>query len=459
MMSYPEAVAYLESFVNYEKIPWYPYKRSVKLKRIRDFLASIGNPHHALRCVHVAGTKGKGSTSACIAFMLRAGGYRVGLYTSPHLSDFRERIRVLSARTPQEPLGHAFEGMITKDALARLLSQLKPAIERYRRVSKYGALSFFEVYTSLAFLYFKERKVDIAVLETGLGGRLDATNVVDPLVCALTPISYEHTRQLGNTLEKIAKEKAGIVKSPGVIVISAPQSKDSGRVIRERCARVGAHLFTVGKDIRLKRTGMLFSVQGLFSKYPNLKIKLLGSHQRINAAVAIGVVEGLRYANIRIDNRSIRKGLSCTFWPGRCEVVARAPLVILDGAQNKASALALKKAIRENFRYKDLILVLGISQDKDIQGVCSALRNLADTVILTKACTIRASEPQQLYGYFAGKRRFLTADTKSARLLAEAVAGKNDLVLVTGSFFVIGEFRRCFFDTDTHLRRNSVSAS
>ncbi len=447
MMSYREAAAYLETFINYEKIPCYPYKRSVKLERIRDFLATIDNPHRALRGIHIAGTKGKGSTSAFIAFMLRASGYRVGLYTSPHLSDFRERIRVLSARTQPASLGQEFEGMITKSALARLSSQLKPAVEKYCRISKYGPLSFFEVYTSLAFLYFKERKVDIAVLETGLGGRLDATNVMDPLVCAITPISYEHIRQLGNTLAEIAKEKAGIIKSAGVIVISAPQDKEAASVIRRRCRQTGAQLFEVGRDIRCKENGKAFSVKGLFNEYPHLKIKLLGVHQRINASVAIGVIEGLRYSCVKIRKGAIRKGLCDTLWPGRCEVLAKKPLFVIDGAQNMASAWALKKAVRENFRYKNLILVLGISRDKDKAGICRELSNLADTVILTRAHTPRAAAPQQLYGYFVGKKRFIAEDIKGAMLLAEAMAGKDDLVLVTGSLFVAGEFRRCFLDT------------
>lgn len=458
-MSYREAAAYLESFINYEKIPCYPYKKSVKLERIKDFLATIDNPHHALRCIHIAGTKGKGSTSAFIAFILGAAGYRVGLYTSPHLSDFRERIRVLSGSIPHHSRCREFEGMITKEALARLLSQLRPIIEKYCRVSKYGPLSFFEVYTSVAFLYFKERKVDIAVLETGLGGRLDATNVVDPLVCAITPISYEHTRQLGNTLAAIAKEKAGIIKSTGVIVVSAPQNKDAGRVIKNRCARVGAQLFTVGRDIHYEENGMAFKVRGLFDEHPHLTIKLLGTHQRINASVAIGVIEGLRYANIRISKRAIRKGLRNTSWPGRCEVLARKPLFVIDGAQNSASARALVKTIREHFKYKNLILILGISQDKDKKGICKELDRLADQVILTKAHTPRASEPQQLYGYFTGKERFITEDIKSAKRLAEALAGKDDLVLITGSLFVAGEFRRCFLGAKARMRRYCASAS
>ncbi len=449
-MSYPEAVKYLESLINYEKIPAYPYKESLKLERIRDFLDIIGNPQEFLRCIHIAGTKGKGSTCVFITYILRQAGYKVGLYTSPHLSDFRERIRILGNQSPitnhQSPKD--FEGMISKDELTDLISRLKPSIEKYNKGSKYGPLSFFEVYTSLAFVYFKEHKVDFAVLETGLGGRLDATNVVNPWVCAITPLSYEHTQKLGNALWEIATEKAGIIKMQNakckrqnLIVISAPQKKEAIKVIRDRCKEVGAKLYEVGRDIEYKKTKEGFKVKGLFGEYPNLKIRLMGSHQLINATVAIGVIESLRLHNIDVSIDSIRGGLYNVVWPGRCEVVSQNPLVVLDGAQNVASSSALKEAIKESFKYKKLILVLGISQDKDIKGICNELYDLADEVILTKADNPRATQPQVLAGYFKGKDTHTTGNVKEAKAKALRIAKKEDLVLVCGSLFVVGEFR------------------
>ena len=474
-MTYPETTRYLESFINYEKIPAYPYKESLKLERIKNFLAAIDNPQNTLKCIHIAGTKGKGSTCAFVAYILRAAGYKVGLYTSPHLSDFRERIRVLnrkpevslrlcSGRVNQKPQKD-FEGMISKNELTGLVEKLKPAIEKYNKNSKYGPLSFFEVYTTLAFIYFKEKKVDFAVLETGLGGRLDATNVVQPLVAAITPISYEHTQKLGNTLREIATEKAGIIKTPNLTVISAPQEEEAAQVIRNRCKEAGVRLYEVGTDIKYQKAEDKFSVKGIFDEYPDLKIRLLGSYQLVNATVAVGIVEALKFYDFDVDIAAIRQGLYNTLWPGRCEVIHKDPLVVLDGAQNIASSGVLKQAIRENFsakdarlppayrtgedgqgyacggKYKKLILVLGISSDKDLKGICAQLYGLADEIVLTKANNPRATPPEILAEYFNGKKVYVTNNVKEAREKTKDIAKKKDLILVTGSLFVVGEFR------------------
>lgn len=477
-MTYPQALKYLESFINYEKITSYPYRASLKLERIKNFLQTLGNPQDYLKCIHIAGTKGKGSTCAFIAYILREAGYRVGLYTSPHLSDFRERIRILNhpANAPgSDRQNKEFEGMISKKELAGLVGRLKPLIERYNRNSIFAELSFFEVYTSLAFIYFKEKKVDFAVLETGLGGRLDATNVVDPLVCAITTISYEHTQKLGNTLKEIAAEKAGIIKNrsalgtvpkqdrdgsegchylsePSLIrqnrpcyVISAPQEKEAIGVIRRKCKEADAKLFEIGRQIQYETNGGKdLRIKGIFKEYPDLRLRLLGQHQLVNATLAVSAIEGLRFSNINVGVDAIRKGLYNTLWPGRCEVVAKRPLVILDGAQNIASAKALAKTIPENFKYKKLILVLGISKDKDIKGICSQFYDLADEVILTKADNPRASEPESLAQYFSGKDIYLTTGVKRAIKLAKQKAKEKDLVLITGSLFVVGEARKFY---------------
>ena len=342
--------------------------------------------------------------------------------------------------------------MISKGELTRLVVNLKPTIDKYNKNSKYGPLSFFEVYTALAFVYFKQKKADFAVLETGLGGRLDATNVVKPLVCAIAPISYEHTQKLGNTLREIATEKAGIIKSQvrrrksqALIVISAPQEKEAMEVIRNRCKEVGAKLYEVGKDVGFRVQGSGLRVQGLAGKYTDLRIRLLGRHQLINATVAIGVIEALRNYNINVSVDSIRKGFYNTVWPGRCEIISKNPLVVLDGAQNVVSSRALKEAIRKNFKYRKLILVLGVSNDKDIKGICRELTGLADAVILTQACSPRATEPGTLASYFKGKEIYLTNNVKEAVDLTKQKSGPKDLILVTGSLFVVGEAREIIF--------------
>ena len=422
----------------------------------------INNPQDSLKCIHVAGTKGKGSTCAFLTYILREAGYKVGLYTSPHLSDFRERIRVLNAIRNTQYAIRDFEGMISQDELTKLVIRLKPTIDEYNKHSRYGPLSFFEVYTSLAFIYFKEEKVDFAVLETGLGGRLDATNVVNPLVCAIAPINYEHTQKLGNTLKEITTEKAGIIKPQTAnrtpqtaIVISAPQEEEVRKVIRNKRKQVGAKLYEVGKDINFivsatKRGGPAnffcghgsrFKVQGLAGRYANLRIRLLGRHQVINATVAIGAIEALQFYGINIGIDSIRDGLYNTVWPGRCEVISRNPFVVLDGAQNVASSQALKETIKENFQYKKLILVLGISNDKDIKGICNELCPLADEIILTQASNPRATEPEKLVQHFEGKNAYISNNVKEAKERALHIAKKEDLILVTGSLFVVGEFR------------------
>jgi dihydrofolate synthase/folylpolyglutamate synthase len=313
----------------------------------------------------------------------------------------------------------------------------------------------------LAFLYFKEKKVDFAVLETGLGGRLDATNVVNPLIAAITPISYEHTQKLGQTLREIAAEKAGIiksqkskVKSQKLIVVSAPQEEEVTELIRNKCEETRSKLYEVGKDINYRGANNDFEVKGLFANYPHLKIRLLGEHQLINASVAIGIIEALRFYNINVDIDAIRDGLYNTVWPGRCEVVSSNPLIVLDGAQNIASMRALKEAIKENFsaeggsakgrKYKRLILVLGVSSDKDVEGICHEIYDLADEIVLTKANNPRATEPETLVKHFNGKEVHITDNVKEAKELAYHLAKKEDLILVCGSLFVVGEFRTLF---------------
>ncbi len=444
-MTYPQAVTYLESFTNYETINFWSYTQSLKLARFRNFLKSLGDPQDTLRCVHVAGTKGKGSTCAFTAYMLRQAGYKTGLYTSPHLTNFCERIRILRPQAGRKKRAE-FEGMIPQPALAALVARLRPPIKRFNAACRYGPLSFFEVYTALAFLYFKEQKTDIVVLETGMGGRLDATNVVKPLACAISPISYEHTQKLGNTLARIAAEKAGIIKTRRrlgypLCVVSAPQRPQAMAVIRKACVSKSARLYTVGRDIIYRSDKDGFTVKGLLQTYPRLHIQLPGAHQRINACVALGLVESLRTFHIIAGVNAIRGGMYATKWPGRCEVVCRRPLIVLDGAQNVASSQVLARAVKDSFAYKKLILVLGVSCDKDIKGISAVLSGIADEIVVTAAHHPRACEPGTLARFFTGRPVHITACVTQARRTALSLAGPGDLILVCGSLFLVGEFR------------------
>ena len=356
-MTYSAIIRYLNSCVNYEKNTSYSYKETLKLERIQDFLAAIGNPQKFLRVIHVAGTKGKGSTCAFVANILREAGFSVGLYTSPHLNDFRERIRILLPVGSRKRIVKDFEGMISRKELSCLVAELKPEIKQYNRYSKYGPLSFFEVYTAIAFLYFKRKKVDFVVLETGMGGRLDATNAADSLVSGITPVSFEHVQKLGKTLTKIANEKAGIIKNNTTIVFSAAQDKKVRKVIYQRCKRYQASLYEVGRQIRYLKGKNSLEIKGLRKNYKNLRLNLLGEHQIANASLAVGLVEGLSFYGFNIGDQAIRKGLYNTTWPGRCEVIAKEPLVVLDGAQNLASAGVLKSTVENIFKYKKLVPV------------------------------------------------------------------------------------------------------
>ena len=475
-MTYPEVIKYLDSFIDYERMPQYPYRQSLRLERIRGFLKILNNPQEDLKCIHIAGTKGKGSTCAFIAYILCESGFKVGLYTSPHLYDRRERIRILSPQHSERQMSQSkeeFKGMISSEELIALVERLKPEIEKYNSQSQYGPLSFFEVYTVLAFVYFKEKRVDFAVLETGMGGRLDATNTVDSLIAAIAPISYEHTKQLGTTLAEIASEKAGIIKNQkptaklGIyhspepekvkdqkaIVIIAPQEKEVVEVIRGRAKQQGAILYEIGRDIIFEKEESFldyqcFNINGAFGRLTDLKIKLLGSHQIINATLAVSVVLALgQFYQVRLNLEAIRDGLYNTIWPGRFEILPEMPLVVLDGAQNFASAQALGQTLTEIFPDKRIILVLGVSQDKDIKGITKALIPRSNEVILTRADNPRAADVNVIEKIVGSQFSAINCPINKTRGVKEAIelagqkSGPGDLILVTGSLFVVGEAR------------------
>ncbi len=446
-MTFKQAQNYLNSFINFENKDSYSYKASFKLERIKEFLDIIGNPQEKLKCIHVAGSKGKGSTCVFIAYILKNAGFKTGLYTSPHLSDFRERIRILTRDEGRGTRDDEFAGMISKEQITHLVEKLKPGIDKFNKNCEFGPLSFFEVYTAIAFEYFKNEKVDFVVLETGLGGRLDATNVVNDLVSVITPISLEHTYLLGKTLKKIASEKSGIIKNQGQIVVTSSQKKEALNVIKARSQEFKAKLFVLNKDFSFEKiksdsASQTFNLSGIFDKYENLKINLLGEHQLINAATAVACIEALRLKKINISEKTIRAGLEKTIWPARFEIIKNNPKIILDAAHNPASAKALKETWKSLANSHKPILVFGISNDKDIKGVAKELNGIAKEIILTKSENPRATEPENLKKFFAqNKKVSVTQNTKQAINLAMKKSGKNDAILITGSLFMVAEAR------------------
>ncbi len=433
-MTYDEAAAYLESLIDYERTPaGAAAARLWNLDRMREMARAVGDPHAGLRCVHIAGTKGKGSTAAMAEAVLRAAGYRTGLYTSPHLISFRERIRLDGA-----PIG---EGEVIG-----LVEEARPVIDSLR-TGELGPPSFFEAYTLLALLCFARHEVDLAVIETGLGGRLDATNIVSPLACALTRIGLDHTLELGDTIGEVAGEKAGIIKDR-VSVISAPQPVEAMDVFQDVCLERGAQLFVVGEEggpaVSISdsdRERQVFTVYGMHDTYANLECPLLGAHQAENAAVAVGLVELLTRHGFSVGREAVRAGIGSVRWPGRFQIVNRRPFVILDGAHDEVGAIALAESLRDLFPRGRLILVLGVGRDKDTAAIARPLCRLADEVIATASSYPRALDAGELQRLVFPLSRHSSAYTPVSLAVREAVgrAKARDVVVVTGSLYVVGE--------------------
>ncbi len=433
---------YLNSFTNFESLLHKLRPEDFHLNRIQKFLDLAGNPAANLKIIHVAGTKGKGSTCAFLAGILQEAGYKVGLYTSPHLHRVNERIRILNkdnihSRDKERgqfklspfkgdslncPL--SFPGSISDEELACVLTYLRPFAAAIQNEG--NILTFFEVLTVAALCYFTLAQVDVAILEVGLGGRLDATNAADSAVAVITPISLDHTRILGATLCKIASEKAGIIKNSRQKAVIAPQEKEAMDVLLARCREFGIHPVLVNME-----------------NHKNLKIGLKGRHQMINAAAGVETVTILRMMGYKISDEAVREGLNNVHWPGRFELLQKAPDVIVDCAHNGASAQALAQTLMEEYPNRRSILVLGISQDKDAGAICNALRDNVAHIFLTKANHPRAHVFTQAEGknYFGDKPVEIIENLPKALEKALRITGPQDVILVTGSIFVVAEAR------------------
>ena len=436
-MTYAEATSYLESLIDYERTPaGAAAARLWNLDRMRTMLRALGDPHLGLRGLHLAGTKGKGSTAAMAASILTAAGYRTGLYTSPHLVSFQERIRLDGALIPEEEV-------------VSLVEEVRPVIEQ-TKTTEFGPPSFFEAYTLMAFLHFARARVDLAVMETGLGGRLDATNVLSPLACGITRLGYDHTLELGSTLAEIAREKAGIIK-PGVPVVSAPQVTEALEVLEDVCLERDAQLLVVGQETGPRVTVTAFNQQrmqltihGVTRFYPGLECPLVGLHQAENAAVAVGLVELLTTHGIAVPAEAVKQGLASVRWPGRFQIVRHRPTVVLDGAHDEAAAQVLADTLQTLFAGRRIFLVLSVGRDKDAAAIAAHLCPLADRVIATASSSPRALEAPSLKEAVFRYSRHTAAYTPASLAIQEALdqARPHDVIVVTGSLYLVGEAMR-----------------
>ena len=429
-LSYEEAVEQIMRLADFERGTHSPGHGVFHLDRMRLLMERVGNPHLDVPTIHVAGTKGKGSTAAMIASILSADGYKTGLYTSPHLHTMTERIRV-----GMEP--------VSKPIFAGLIERLWPEAARVSELGGYGDVTFFEFMTAMAFLHFEQIRADFQVIEVGLGGRLDATNIVNPDVCVITPIMLDHVAVLGDTIELIAGEKAGIIK-PGVPVLAAPQSQEAIGVFAKVAEQRGSRLIRVGEAAAIRpgpadTDGQSFQLVTQRGAY-DLRTTLLGDYQRENAATAVTTVETL---GRRISHSAIVSGIAGVRWPARMQLLSAGNVsVLVDGAHNPEAVRHLTAAIRQYFDFERLVLVFGATRGHSATGMLGELASLSPVVAAvasrhpksasheTIAEAVRASGLEAAYA---------SVNVGAAAKWAIAQAGPQDLVLATGSLAVAAE--------------------
>jgi dihydrofolate synthase/folylpolyglutamate synthase len=449
------ALRYLETLVNHERVRSAGALREVRLERMQQLCAQLGEPQRAFRSVLVAGTAGKGSVCELLYRMLRAGPLRAGLYTSPHLEDVRERIRLWTGGT-QEPGtdddpptrlpadGRWGDDRVAAEDFAQAVEQVEAAARRLGGGID-GPPTYFEVLTAAAFEVFRRRGVQVAVVEVGLGGRLDATNVLEPAVSIFTPIDLDHTEVLGDTPAAIAREKAGILK-PGQQALSAQQPEGVLAVLREACQVQGVPLLVAGQDVTWRVTrhdlqGLEVSLTGLRGVYEALRLPLIGRHQAQNASLAIAALELL--ADTGIPASLVERGLAQARCPGRLEVVRERPLVLLDGAHNPASARALAAALHELCAGRRIHLLVGMSGDKSVEGFGEALGQLVVGATCVRSAHPRAMPAQELarrLAPYCDDVHVMSEPADAYTCLLNAAA-PEDVLVVTGSLFLVGQVR------------------
>lgn len=445
-MNYQESTNWLLSLVDHERVqPSLPrQKRIYDLSRMEALLGHLGNPHLGIPTIHVAGTKGKGSTAALCDAVLHAAGYRTGFYSSPHMHTFRERIRLNN-----QP--------VSEYQFAQLVADLRPHQEWVMANTDLGPVSLFEFMTVMAFQCYKNEQVDFQTIEVGLGGRLDATNVVQPSVCVITSVSLDHTAILGDTLEQIAGEKAGIIK-PGCSVVVGPQQPEALAVILTVCEQRQAFPVIVGQDITWQAggrdsTGQSFLIRGRLEEY-QLRMPLLGTHQLENAASAVAALESLREQGYSISEEAFAEGFAGVSWPCRMEVLGQSPLLVADGAHNAYSMAALLESLPNYFDYANLVLIAGFSRDKSVSAMVELLSKDRPTVVTTRSRHPRSATPPELAGLFRDQglpEVTVTDSIQDAVAQAMKLAGPNDLILATGSLFVAAEVREAVLGIEPEL--------
>jgi dihydrofolate synthase/folylpolyglutamate synthase len=438
--TFQQALGYLFERTDYEKQERLRYNvTTFNLNRMQKLLSYLGNPHKKIHTVHIGGTKGKGSTATMLARMLEANGYKVGLYTSPHVVHLHERITINST-------------MISESEMCGLLNRAYAAVEK---MSKTDPPTFFEIMTALAFMFFLDSKVDIAVIETGLGGRLDSTNVIKPKVIGITSLSIDHQNLLGETIDSIAKEKAGIFKR-GVPTVTVQQEPSAMRVLRTQATAIQAPLSVTGSDIDFSQRFETSREHGPHtriclttptSKFEHLRVPLHGRHQAINCGLALAMLDKLKSAGYKIDNDKAAEGLCNVSLAGRMEMICDDPRIMIDAAHNAASIQALIHAVGQNIPYDSMVVIFGCNSDKDVRGMLHKLQFGADKVIFTRSNSPNAVSPDDLaemYTEICGKM-FQTAPSLGQALqLAGSAVSKEDLICITGSFYLIGQAKTRF---------------
>jgi dihydrofolate synthase/folylpolyglutamate synthase len=392
-------------------------------------LRLMGDPQKSLRFIHIAGTNGKGSVAAMLHAVLSRAGYKTGLYTSPHLVSFCERFQISGQS-------------IAESDVVRLVEQIKPRLESVAAHPEFRAPTFFEAVTAAGLQYFHEQKTDVVVWETGLGGRLDATNVVTPLASVITNIAFDHTQYLGETLPQIAMEKCGIIK-PGVPVVTASVAEEVLRVIRATATAHGCPLTIIGQDVCATRLsedeqGQRVELAGTRQSYGPVTIPLLGAHQTINCATAIAALEA---SGLPVTPQQVSEGLSQTTWPGRFQIVKHHPTVVLDGAHNAAAADRLAATVRERCAGQKLTLILGVLRDKNYDQMCQILAPLAERILCVPVNSERTCDPDQLARWCmaANPRLRITIARNLAEAYAQARSENAEAIVITGSLFLVGE--------------------